>query len=329
MRTNEQNYAAWHTVGSPISRPGAIDSTFPKCHNWRKRRNSDCDNNALSAEHSLAGSRGWISSVASRMGRPSALCAAVPESKFTLDGESMTPPVTRRSPAHVSLAAEEQPQARTLIALAVVAVLFILLLFSVMSTPFSPIELQITRSIQAFHPGWFDWLMRVTSDFGFYPEVVVWVATIIVALWIGGYRWESIGVLFAAAGNAALETIVKREIPRPRPDPGLVHVLRNLDGLKESFPAGHVMANVAIMGFLIYLLYTFAKPSWLRTLAIAFLSSQIILIGLSRIYEGEHWFTDVVGGYLLGLLLLEATFYFYQLGRARFSHARPAQREDR
>jgi undecaprenyl-diphosphatase len=59
----------------------------------------------------------------------------------------------------------------------------------------------------------------------------------------------------------------------------------------------------------------------LRTLAIVFLSSQIVLIGVSRIYEGEHWFTDVLGGYLLGILLLAATYSFYHWGRSRFSFA--------
>jgi undecaprenyl-diphosphatase len=163
--------------------------------------------------------------------------------------------------------------------------------------------------------------MWVTSEFGFYPQVVIWVAAVILVLWLLGYRWEAASTLFAAAGNAGLETVVKRWVVRPRPDPDLVHVMRNLDGLQESFPAGHVMANVAIMGFLIYLLWTFARPSALRTLTILFLSSQIVLIGVSRIYEGEHWFTDVLGGYLLGVLLLAATCAFYHWGRARFSPA--------
>lgn len=228
-----------------------------------------------------------------------------------------------RSSTRLALATEAQPRARTLFALAVVAILFGLVSFSVWTSPFSTFDLAITQSIQSFHPAWFDLLMRWTSDFGFYPQVVIWVAVVIAVLWIGGYRWEAISTLFAGAGNAALETVIKGWVARPRPSPDVAHVLRNLDGLKESYPAGHAMANVAIMGFLIYLLYTYATPSLLRTVAIAFLSSQIVLIGVSRIYEGEHWFTDVLGGYLLGLLLLEATYYFYQLGRARFSRAVP------
>ncbi len=226
-----------------------------------------------------------------------------------------------RSPARLSRTTDRWPSTWTVMELGGVALLFFLLVFFVSSTPFSPFELQITQSIQSFHPPWFDLLMRWTSDFGFYPQVVIWVAALVVVLWGMGYRWEAVCMFFAGAGNAALETIAKRWIARPRPNPDQVHVLRILDGLKESFPAGHVMANVAIMGFLIYLLLTFARPSVVRTLAILLLSSQIVLIGVSRLYEGEHWFTDVLGGYLLGILLLATTYYLYHWGRSRFSSA--------
>ena len=208
------------------------------------------------------------------------------------------------------------------IVLAVLFLPFLVLVWFVWSTPFSAFELQITQSIQSFHPPWFDLLMQWTSATGFFPLVAIWVAAVILVLWALGYRWEAVSTLFAGAGNAALETLVKQFVVRPRPSPDMVHVFRNLNGLKESFPAGHVMANVAVMGFLIYLLLTFAKPSILRAVAIILLSSQIVLIGVSRIYEGEHWFTDVLGGYLLGVLLLAATLAFYRWGRSHFSSAR-------
>lgn len=233
----------------------------------------------------------------------------------------MSQPSAYRSVARVSPAANRWPITWTIIELGGVALLFLVLVWFVWSTPFSAFELQITQSIQAFHPPWFDLLMQWTSATGFFPLVAIWVAAVILVLWALGYRWEAVSTLFAGAGNAALETLVKQFVERPRPSPDLVHVFRNLNGLKESFPAGHVMGNVAIMGFLIYLLWTFARPSVLRTLAVVLLSSQIVLIGVSRIYEGEHWFTDVLGGYLLGVLLLAATYSFYHWGRSRFASA--------
>lgn len=233
----------------------------------------------------------------------------------------MSQPTTYRSSVRPSSTANRWPGTWTAIELGGVAVLFLLLVLFVSGTPLPPFDLQITQSIQTFNPLWFDLLMRSTSALGFFPLVAIWVAAAILGLWLLGYRWEAVATLFAGAGNAALETLVKFFVVRPRPSPDLVHVFRNLNGLKESFPAGHVMGNVAVMGFLIYLLFTFAKPSVLRAVAIILLSSQIVLIGVSRIYEGEHWFTDVLGGYLLGVLLLAATYAFYRWGRARFSTA--------
>lgn len=44
----------------------------------------------------------------------------------------------------------------------------------------------------------------------------------------------------------------------------------------------------------------------------------IALIGLARIDSGEHWFSDVVGGYLVGTIWLVLTIYFYRWGKPRF-----------
>ncbi len=44
----------------------------------------------------------------------------------------------------------------------------------------------------------------------------------------------------------------------------------------------------------------------------------IALIGLARVYSGEHWFSDVVGGYLFGSIWLVLTIRFYDWGKSRF-----------
>jgi undecaprenyl-diphosphatase len=60
------------------------------------------------------------------------------------------------------------------------------------------------------------------------------------------------------------------------------------------------------------------KPSYKRSLLLAFISGLIILIGVSRVYLGEHWANDVLGAYLLGSLSLVAIVQFYLWGKMRF-----------
>jgi undecaprenyl-diphosphatase len=109
---------------------------------------------------------------------------------------------------------------------------------------------------------------------------------------------------------------VKDLIQRPRPAVGLVNVISTLTSY--SFPSGHVMFYLGFFGFVAFLVFSLLKPSLKRSLLLVFLCSLIILIGLSRIFLGQHWASDVFGAYLLGSLTLVAIIQFYRWGKTRF-----------
>jgi undecaprenyl-diphosphatase len=78
-----------------------------------------------------------------------------------------------------------------------------------------------------------------------------------------------------------------------------------IDQLQDnSFPSGHVLYFTAFFGFWVFLAYTLLNPSWWRTLLMVILGGMVALIGLSRIYEGQHWASDVLAAYLLGSVWL-------------------------
>jgi undecaprenyl-diphosphatase len=125
--------------------------------------------------------------------------------------------------------------------------------------------------------------------------------------------------LFATVGIGAIGLLIKMLVDRPRPSATLIHVANpNLDGGKYSFTAGHVESYVAVLGFLWFLAYFSQGRSPWRTLALIIFGVMIALIGLARIYSGEHWFSDVAGGYLLGSIWLVLTIRFYDWGKSRF-----------
>ena len=78
------------------------------------------------------------------------------------------------------------------------------------------------------------------------------------------------------------------------------------------------MFYLGFFGFVGFLAFTLLKPSLKRSLILGFLVFMIVLIGISRIYLGEHWASDVLGAYLLGSLCLTANVQFYLWGKTRY-----------
>ena len=122
--------------------------------------------------------------------------------------------------------------------------------------------------------------------------------------------------LVAAVFSTAINVLVKDLIQRPRPTTGMVNVIDALNSY--SFPSGHVMYYIVFLGFIGFLFFSLLKPSIKRSLFLILLGIPVALIGISRIYLGEHWASDVLGSYLLGSLTLVAIIQFYRWGKTRF-----------
>ena len=201
---------------------------------------------------------------------------------------------------------------------------FVVLAVVAHTVAYFPIDLAITHTVQHYHGAVFDRLMFGLSWLGFMPQVYILGGLTILALFLAGLRWEAVVSLFAACG-VGIGTLVKLVVYRPRPSADLVHVFHQLPS--SGFPSGHVLEFTSFCGFLVFLVYTLLKPSWVRTTLLVGFSLVILLMGLSRIYQGQHWFSDVMGAYLLGSLWLALTIKLYRWGKPRFFARQPVAPE--
>jgi membrane-associated phospholipid phosphatase len=193
------------------------------------------------------------------------------------------------------------------------------LAFAAHSVRYFDIDLSAARALQSIHAGAFDSAMRLVGAPGYPPQVYVEIVVLLVILWAVKLKWEALMEVFATVGIGAVGLIVKILVDRPRPTPDLINVVTALDNGKQSFPAGHVESYVAILGFLWYLSYTLLPRNSVRRLVeLIVFGVMIALIGVSRVYVGEHWLSDVVGGYLLGGIWLWLTIKVYAWGKPRF-----------
>jgi undecaprenyl-diphosphatase len=90
----------------------------------------------------------------------------------------------------------------------------------------------------------------------------------------------------------------------------LVHVLTYPGDY--SFPSGHTVHYVVFLGFLWFLTLVLVRPRLLRWTLLAVNGALVLLVGLSRVYLGAHWASDVLGGYLLGGALLATAICGYR-----------------
>lgn len=117
-------------------------------------------------------------------------------------------------------------------------------------------------------------------------------------------------VTFNIVGVTVINQMIKHIMRRPRPD-----VLRLVSESGYSFPSGHSMVSMALYGIIIYLIYKKVNNKYLKCLFISLLSLLILLIGLSRIYVGVHYASDVLAGFILGLVYLIIYIWFYNKRR--------------
>lgn len=177
-------------------------------------------------------------------------------------------------------------------------------------TPFFNIDLQISKTIQSLKFFGFPEIMWIISMVGNNPWIVLATGLVFFLLYQASMRTELYATMFAVIGSVTIGTMAKFIIHRPRPDPDIINVLVRLSD--KSFPSNHVLIFTAFFGFLLYLsLYVF-KRSAINILFSIVLTSLVLGVGVSRIFLGAHWASDVVGGYLLGLLWLIVTIRIYK-----------------
>ncbi len=135
-------------------------------------------------------------------------------------------------------------------------------------------------------------------------------------------QWILLGGWLAAfAGGGLLDEVLKFVIRRPRPP----YAAALLPHESWSFPSGHAMGSLIGYGMLAYVLVVLwihrRTPQISVVVAAALL---IVAIGLSRLYLGVHYFSDVVGGYAAGVLWLSACISGLEVARRWRAGAPPA-----
>lgn len=139
------------------------------------------------------------------------------------------------------------------------------------------------------------------------PVVILSLLAIVLLFAVLGHRRELVFFLAAVGGSALLNDVLKSLIRRERPS---VHRLAEETGF--SFPSGHTMAAFTLFGALAFLLWRHIPARWGRVLLAVGAALLTIIVGISRIYLGVHYPSDVLGAMLAGSFWLALLIWLFQ-----------------
>lgn len=136
-------------------------------------------------------------------------------------------------------------------------------------------------------------IMKIITFLGSALSIIL--LTVLLIIVVKGKR-NKILILINVIVTTLLNQLLKNVFQRGRPIDSII------EESGYSFPSGHSMVSMAFYGFLIYLVYK--SNIKYKGLIVGLLSVLIVLIGISRIYLGVHYPTDVIGGFTLSLSYL-------------------------
>ena len=157
---------------------------------------------------------------------------------------------------------------------------------------------QITDYVISYRtPSLTNYFIFVTQVGDFYGYLIVMISTVLLSMLVFKHWKYVVQITIVLLLSAVSNMILKRFIDRARP--GIEHLV-SVETL--SYPSGHAMSAMAFYGFLIYLCYRFKMNIFLKVGIIIVLILLILSIGISRIYLGVHFPSDIAGGFIAGFI---------------------------
>jgi undecaprenyl-diphosphatase len=183
--------------------------------------------------------------------------------------------------------------------LVILSVVFFVLSTTVAFTPESQMEREVMMRLHTQASPLTDAVMRVLTDSGSTPALLIIGAALSLLLWKhSGHHRPTLTLWLSLVLSEAFNLLIKFLLYRQRPQLWT----RLVTAEYYSFPSGHAMVSTTFYGMAAYLLSQ-AFPQW-RWLWWSLMIPFVMLIGLSRIWFGVHWPSDIAAGFIGGMIVL-------------------------
>ena len=175
----------------------------------------------------------------------------------------------------------------------VLVVLFMVILVSILTERSMFIDTKIMGILPNFRGDTLTKIFKLITLFGESKIILVLVIVIAGILFFTKHKADAYMMCLNLANIVILNKGIKYLVRRPRP----LNMMVFEDGY--SFPSGHSMLSIGVYGFLMYLIYKSNLEKKYKVIFMTLLSIIIVLTGISRMYLGVHYPSDVIGGFLI------------------------------
>jgi undecaprenyl-diphosphatase len=151
-------------------------------------------------------------------------------------------------------------------------------------------------------------IMIFFTNIGSGKVVTIGLVVAIVIFYFLKRYYPALILFISVISGQIIVYLTKILIERPRPP--VVFALTHETSF--SFPSGHSFTAISFYGLLFYFIYMFIKNRYLKSLVLIIGIIIVLFIGISRIYLGVHWFTDVLGSFIFATIWTRVLLNFFK-----------------
>lgn len=160
-------------------------------------------------------------------------------------------------------------------------------------------EIAIIKFLQSGQNGFFDMFFLIISYFASFLGIFL----LFVFFYFFANKKFSFYFVLSTIINVSFNYILKFFFNRPRPFEVDANIINKLEAVGQSFPSGHMVCAMTMVFFILLFTLQKCKKKWTKILSIILCILFLILVALSRMYLGQHYFTDILSGILISLIL--------------------------
>lgn len=177
-------------------------------------------------------------------------------------------------------------------------------------------DASIIGFVQGLEAPWLTTIMKIFTWIGSgYVVAPIALIGFIILYFVLHYRQQALLLVTVVAGSVIFNSLLKHYFKRERPE---IH--RILDANGFSFPSGHSMMAFALYAIIAFIAWRNVQTWISRIVLLLFTAFMILIIGISRVYLGVHYPSDIVGGFLVSALwvtIATSVYAYFQNKRER------------